>query len=148
MLGKGLELITITLLVLRLVDHLEKCSLFPDFQYGFRSSWSTADLLTVVSDRIAKVFNMSGTTWAVALDIFEAFNRALHAGLLQKCKSYGISSRIFGLILSYLSNRQLWVVLDGKSAFKLLFETHFAINTPSSASILACCRWKFHLRFE
>ena len=34
------------------VDHLEKCGLFSDFQYGFRSSPSTADLLTSVSDRI------------------------------------------------------------------------------------------------
>ena len=37
----------------RLVDPLEKCGLFSDFQYGFRSSRSTADLVTVVSDRIA-----------------------------------------------------------------------------------------------
>ena len=37
----------------RIVDHLEKCGLFSDFQYGFRSCRSTADLLTVVSDRIA-----------------------------------------------------------------------------------------------
>ena len=34
----------------RIVDHLEKCGLFSDFQYGFRSSRSNADLLTVVSD--------------------------------------------------------------------------------------------------
>ena len=46
----------------RIVDHLEKCGLFPDFQYGFRSSQSTADLLTVVSDRIARAFNRSGAT--------------------------------------------------------------------------------------
>ena len=32
----------------RIVDHLEKCDLLPDFQYGFRFSRSTADLLTVV----------------------------------------------------------------------------------------------------
>ena len=30
-------------------------------------------------------------------------------------KSYGISGQIFGLISSFLSNRQLWVVLHGKS---------------------------------
>ena len=30
-----------------IVDHLEKCGLFSDFQYGFRSFRSTADLLTV-----------------------------------------------------------------------------------------------------
>ena len=42
---------------------------FSDFQYGFRSFRSTADLLTVVSDRVAKSFNKSRTAGAVALDI-------------------------------------------------------------------------------
>ena len=46
----------------RIVDHLENCGLFSDFQYGFRSSRSIADLLTVVSDRIARAFNGSGAT--------------------------------------------------------------------------------------
>ena len=35
----------------RIVDHLEKFGFFSDFQYSFRSSQSTAYLLTVVSDR-------------------------------------------------------------------------------------------------
>ena len=39
----------------RIVDHLEIYGIFSDFQYGFRSSRSTADLLTVVSDRIARI---------------------------------------------------------------------------------------------
>ena len=60
---------------------------FSDFQYGFRSSQSTADLLTVVSDRIAEAFNKSGATRAVVLDISKAFDRVLHAGLLHKLKS-------------------------------------------------------------
>ena len=89
---------------------------FCDFQYGFRSSLSTADLLTVVSNRIARAFNRSGATRAVALDIFKAFHRVWHAGLLHKLKSYRISGQIFGLISSFLSNRWLWVVLYGKSS--------------------------------
>ena len=86
----------------RIVDHLENCGLFSDFQYGFRSSRSTADLLTVVSDRIARAFNRSGATRAVALDISKAFDRVWHAGLFHKLKSYGISGQI--------------VLLDGKSS--------------------------------
>ena len=95
-------------------------ALFSDFQYGLRSSRSTADLLTVVSDRIARAFNRSGTTRAIALDIFKAFDRVWHAVLLHKLKSYGISSQIFGLISSFLSNRRLQVVLDKKSAQEYL----------------------------
>ena len=91
----------------RIVDHLEKSGLFSDFQYEFRSSQSTADLLTVISDGIARVFNRSGATRAVALDISKAFDRVWHAGLLHKLKSYGISGHIFGLISSFLINRWL-----------------------------------------
>ena len=66
----------------KIVCHLEKRGLFSDFQYGFRSSRSTADLLTVVSDRIARAFNRSGATQAVALDISKAFDRVWHPGVL------------------------------------------------------------------
>ena len=97
----------------RIVDHLKKCGLFYDFQYG--ASQSTADLATVVSDRIASALDRSGATQDVALDISKAFDRVWHAGPLQKIKSYGISGQIVGLIASFLSNRRLQVVLDGKS---------------------------------
>ena len=76
----------------RIAVHQKKCGPFSDFQYGFRSSRSTADLLTVVSDRIARAFNRSGATRAVALDISKAFNRIWHAGLLHKLKGYEASS--------------------------------------------------------
>ena len=101
-------------------DHLEKCGLFCDLQYGFRSSRSKADLLTVVSDRISGTFNRSGGTRAVALVISRAFDRVLHARLLHELKSYGISVQIFGPISSFLSNRWLGVVFDGKSSQEYL----------------------------
>ena len=56
----------------RIVKYLEKCGLFSDFQYGSRSSWLPADLLTVVSDRIARAFNRSGAIQAVTCDKFKA----------------------------------------------------------------------------
>ena len=108
MLGKGIHLKTNALLVFflwlmksfedlvnnKIVEHLEKSGFFSDFQYGFRSSRSTADLLTVVSDRIARAFNRPGTI-AVALDIFKAFDRVWHAGLLHKLKSWNFRSDIW-----------------------------------------------------
>ena len=103
-------------LVNNFVDHQEKFGLFSDFQYRVRSSRSTADLLTVVSDKIARAFNRPRATRAVALDISKAFVRVWNAGLLHKLKSYGISGQIFGLISSFLSNRRLRLVLDGKSS--------------------------------
>ena len=69
-----------------------------------------------MSDRIVMAFNRSGATRVVALDISKAFDRVWHAGLFYKLRSYGISCQIFDLISSFLSNRRLWVVLDGKSS--------------------------------
>ena len=64
MLGKGLQLKTTALLVF-----------FQSyFQCGFWSSRLTADLQTVVSDRIARAFNRSGATRVVAFGI-KPFNR-------------------------------------------------------------------------
>ena len=77
------------------------------FQYGFRSSLSTADLLTVVSDRIARALNRSGATRAVVLDISKSFDMVWHPGFLHELKPYRISGQIFGLISSFISNRQL-----------------------------------------
>ena len=129
---KGLQLKTTALLVFflwlvksekrvnnRIADHIEKCGRFSGFQYGFRSSRSTADLLTVVSDRIARAFNRSGATRAVA------FDKVWYAGLLHKLKSYGISGQIFGLISSFVSNRRLRVVLNGKSSQEYLVNAGF-----------------------
>ena len=64
---------------------------------------------------IARAFNRFGATRAAALDLSKAFDRVWHADLLHKFRSYGISGQIFVLISSFLSNRQLQVVLDGKS---------------------------------
>ena len=59
------------------------------------------------SDRIARVFNRSEATGAVAIDISNAFH---------KPKFYCISGQIFGLISCFLSDTRHRVVLDGKSS--------------------------------
>ena len=99
----------------RIVHHLEKCGLFSDFHYGFRSPQSTADLLTVVSDIMTKVFNRSAATRAVARDISKVFDRVWHAGLPHKLGSSGISCQTFGVISSFLLFFSSFMVLDGKS---------------------------------
>ena len=123
-----------------LVDHLERCSVFSDFQYGCQSSQSTADLLTVVSNGITRTFDKSGATQAVALDISKAFNRVWHADLLHKLKSYRILRQVFDLISSFLSNRQLQGVLDGKSSHE------YSVNAgvPQSSNLGAILHFSYY----
>ena len=79
---------------------------FSDFQYGFRSSRSLLGLLKGLG--LLELY--------VARDISKGFNRVWHAGVLHKLRSYGISGLIFSLISSFLNNRRIRVILDGKSS--------------------------------
>ena len=56
----------------KLLEWLQHFRMYFKHSYGFRSSRSTTDLLTIVSDRIATAFNRSGATQSVALDISKA----------------------------------------------------------------------------
>ena len=84
----------------RIPDHLEKCCLIPDFQYGFSFSRSTANLLKVALDRIARDFNKSRATQTV--------HRVWYDGLLYKLKSDGILGEIFGLISFSVQDSFRW----------------------------------------
>ena len=123
------------------VDHLDKSGLFSHFQYSFRPSRSTADLLTVVSDRTARAFNRLGATRAVALDISKAFDKVWHAGLLHKLKSYGISGQIFSLLLFSVIDNFKWFWIESllkniqfmleslKAPFLVLHFSYYALMT-------------------
>ena len=95
----------------RIVDRVDKCGLFSDFhmvlgllsQLQIFSQLHLIELLELLTDL------------GLVLDISKAFDRVWYAGLHgRKCD--GISGQIFGLISSFLSNRWLRVVLDGKSS--------------------------------
>ena len=58
----------VSILFVGLLVTLRNVVFFSDFQYDFRSSYLTADVVTVVSNRTAMAFNRSGATQALALD--------------------------------------------------------------------------------
>ena len=64
----------------------------------------------------ATTFNRFWASQAVSLNISKAFERVWHDVLFHKLSLNGIASQMFGLISSFLSNRWLRVVLDGKSS--------------------------------
>ena len=100
----------------KIIDHLERNNLLSDIQYGFRSSRSTADVLTVITHRISRAMAEGHHSRVAALDISKAFDKVWHKGLLLKLSSYGISGRLLAVIGSFLSGRSLRVVINGQSS--------------------------------
>ena len=77
---------------------------------------------------------MPGATPAIIIDISKAFDRVCEPN---KFKLYGISCSIFGLISSFLSNRQLHVVMDGKPSASDLFTLGF-LKASFLIRLLSC----------
>ena len=92
-----------------MTKHLDITGLFSDLQYGFRVFRSTVDNLTVLSDRIYNSLGAGGETSAIALDISKVFDKVW-------LKAYGVVAPILGIVESFLQERSLKVVLDGKSS--------------------------------
>ena len=96
-----------------LVDHLEDCGIFSNFNYGFRSSQSTEDLLTAITDRIARIFDSSGNNRTVELDLSKAlsgFSMLVYFTNLRLIEFWVI---YLAFILSFVSNRRPRVARDG-----------------------------------
>ena len=70
-----------------LTKYLDITGLFSDLRYGSRAFRTTADILTVLSERIYNSLDAGGEMRAIALDIFKASNKDWHAGLLHKLKA-------------------------------------------------------------
>ena len=49
--------------------------LLPDYQYGFRHSRSTGDLLSLITDHLNGALDHRGEARVVALDISKAFDK-------------------------------------------------------------------------
>ncbi len=98
------------------VNHLTSHNLLSDKQYGFRYARSTADVLTAITETVYQALQNNGEARAVALDISKAFDRVWHAGLLRKLQGYAVTGQLFDLIQSFLSHRELKVVLNGFSS--------------------------------
>ena len=94
----------------RIVDQQAKCGLFSDFQYDFRSSRSTADLLAVASDRLGRAFNRYVAIRVVALD----YPRLLTGfGMLVFCTNLSLMESQVRYLVLFL----LFSITDGFQLF-------------------------------
>ena len=82
------------------MNHLNNSKLLSNFQYGFRSSRSTADVLTVITHRISRALDSNLDARVITLDISKEFDKVWHKGLLHKMfaddtTEYGITSKAY-----------------------------------------------------
>ncbi len=102
--------------------HLDDNQLFSSQQFGFRTGRSTSDLLLLLSKEWQDALDEGQDTLVVALDIAGAFDRVLHAGLMEKLHDKGIQGGLHTLLGDYLHGRTLQLVVNGQSSRPLPVE--------------------------
>ena len=111
------------LIVNKLFKFFENKNLLSKHQSGFRLGDSCIYQRLTISHDIILSFGGSPTleTRSVFLDIFKAFDRVWHNGLLFKLKKDCASGNLFELITSFLSGRFQKVLLnDQRSDWKTI----------------------------
>ena len=82
-------------------------------QFGFRKSYSTAQALLNISQKIMDALDKGNYACGVFIDLQKAFDTVDHEILLKKLFHYGIRGTALSLFRSYLTNRQQFVSIGG-----------------------------------
>lgn len=93
------------LIVIRLMNYLNKFNILTPHQFGFRSNYSTEHALIEFTDTIKKFIDNGSWGGAVFIDFTKAFDTINHIILFAKLQSFGIRGPALTLLRSYLSNR-------------------------------------------
>lgn len=96
----------------RMLQHVEKQKVIPDFQFGFRKEHSTVHQLARITEDITGNMNISKSTGAIFLDVEKAFDKVWHEALIYKMKKERFSTQMINIIQSYLHGRTFNVKVE------------------------------------
>ena len=91
----------------------KNCILTPS-QFGFTENNSTELAITTFYDKLLNNLNGKLITCSIFLDLRKAFDSVSHEILLKKLYHYGFRGKMFNLLSSYLSGRQICTKINDK----------------------------------
>ena len=106
------------IVVAKLINYLNECSLFNRNQHGFRSGRSCLSQLLEHHQRILANLEAGIDTDVVYLDFAKAFDKVDYGVLIGKLRSMGISGRLLRWLSSFLNDRKQMVSVQGHLSTK------------------------------
>nr|CAI5854689.1 unnamed protein product [Callosobruchus analis] len=97
----------------QIVKHINRHSILPSTQSGFRSGHSTTSTLADVCDDYLAAMDVGSVTTAIMIDLSKAFDSINHQLLISKLHHFGFSESSVIWFSDYLSNRTQCVKVDG-----------------------------------
>jgi hypothetical protein len=102
-------------IVSQISKYLEKNNIISDTQHGFRRMRSTATALSEFTDEVNEHLNNQKYVLTLYIDFKKAFDTLDHEQLIVAMQECGVRGSALEWIRSYLSNRTLTTVIDGRS---------------------------------
>lgn len=100
----------------RLNDHISKCDIIPNEQFGFRPGHSTNHQLLRVCRFIKDSLSNKYSAGILTFDIEKAFDSIWHRGLIYKMLKLNFPLYLVKLVNSFLSRRSFFVSIQGKDS--------------------------------
>lgn len=97
----------------RLRAFLQNHNVFYEYQFGFRTGYSTSFALLEITNNIHHHLDKGENVLGLYLDLKKAFDTVNHSILKTKLKHYGIRGACHDLITSYLTNRVQYMFVNG-----------------------------------
>ena len=104
------------ILRIKLVHHIESQKLISPNQHGFCSGKSCMTQLLNHLEGLLEILETNSNADVLYLDFAKAFDKVDHIILLKKLKSFGIEGKIHFWLKNFLSNRQQFVLVNGKKS--------------------------------
>ena len=96
----------------RLSKFFMKFDILYEYQFGFRSKYSTKHALIESIDYIREAIDQNNYVAGIFFDISKAFDALDHEILLSKLHNYGIRGSMYDWVKSYLSHRSQFTVIN------------------------------------
>ena len=98
------------------VEHIEKNTLISDHQHGFVQGRSCLTNLLEVLEAWTRILDEGYGFDVIYLDYRKAFDTVPHTRLLRKLSTYGIGNQVIAWVTSFLSNREMRVLVRGQAS--------------------------------
>ena len=129
-----------------LFNYLYKNELFTKCEYSFLPGDSCISELLSIIHGINSSFDCDPTqdVRGIFLDIFNAFDKVWHEGLLFKLKTNGLKGELSNLFQNYLHQRSQRVVLNGQTSSWELIKSGVPQGTPFFHMFITNTNHKVH----